>query len=199
MKNSSTYRQKAKDSFKTKLNLFLFARIINNSGHVFSDDEFHDYKISKAIVDKYTAEYWQQTEVDGLSCEKDIHYPIVIWKEKNQVWIQSLEKEYISLFPKVFPPDDFNELISVEQCAYCNTSIKQIEILVEKKQVFKKSLRGWSLEIDRKNSNLEYSKDNCVMACYWCNNAKTDEFSYDEFIEIGKSIEAIWKLRLNKI
>ena len=30
--------------------------------------------------------------------------------------------------------------------------------------MYKKNYRGWNLEIDRKDSNLEYRKENCVMA-----------------------------------
>jgi len=36
------------------------------------------------------------------------------------------------------------------------------------------------------------------MACYWCNNAKTDEFDGDEFKEIGEAIKKVWKKRLKK-
>jgi len=63
--------------------------------------------------------------------------------------------------------------------------------------LFKKSERGWNLEIDRKNSNYEYTKDNCVMCCYWCNNAKTDEFTYPEFKEIGLAFKQVWDKRLS--
>ena len=64
-------------------------------------------------------------------------------------------------------------------------------------QIRKKTLRGWKLEVDRLNSNFEYNSDNCVMACYWCNNAKTDEFSKDEFKIIGNAISLVWKSRMN--
>ena len=35
-----------------------------------------------------------------------------------------------------------------------------------------------------------YTEDNCVLACYWCNNAKTDAFTFKEFTdyEIGTAI-----------
>jgi len=46
--------------------------------------------------------------------------------------------------------------------------------------------RGFNLEVDRKDSNREYSAGNCVLACYPCNNAKSDVFS--EFLKIGKTI-----------
>lgn len=56
--------------------------------------------------------------------------------------------------------------------------------------------RGKSLEIDRKDSYKPYSDiNNLVFACYWCNNAKTDTFSAEEFIPIGKEISKIWEKR----
>jgi len=53
---------------------------------------------------------------------------------------------------------------------------------------FRKGRRGRSLEVDRKNSGGKYSAKNCVLACYPCNNAKSDVFSYEEFVKIGKAI-----------
>ncbi len=35
--------------------------------------------------------------------------------------------------------------------------------------------------------------NNVVLACYWCNNAKTDTFTYEEFKEVGKVFANIWK------
>jgi len=52
-------------------------------------------------------------------------------------------------------------------------------------------LRGRNLEVDRKNAKGKYSPDNCILACYPCNNAKSDVFSYSEFKEIGKTISLI--------
>jgi len=34
------------------------------------------------------------------------------------------------------------------------------------------------------------------MVCYWCNNAKTDEFTEEEFSKIGREIRNIWDDRL---
>jgi hypothetical protein len=48
-------------------------------------------------------------------------------------------------------------------------------------------------------SDLPYTDiENLTLACYWCNNGKTDTFTFDEAIEIGKSIQSIWEKRLNK-
>jgi hypothetical protein len=61
---------------------------------------------------------------------------------------------------------------------------------------FRKGRRGLHLEVDRKSCNGQYSPDNCVLACYPCNNAKSDVFSYEEFLEIGETIGKV-KLRSN--
>jgi 5-methylcytosine-specific restriction endonuclease McrA len=90
-------------------------------------------------------------------------------------------------------------MIDGGECHYCHITKAQISELIEKQQLFKKHItRGWTLEIDRKIPYLEYTEDNCVTCCYWCNNAKTDEFSYDEFKKIGIEIEKIWNERLDR-
>jgi 5-methylcytosine-specific restriction endonuclease McrA len=53
---------------------------------------------------------------------------------------------------------------------------------------FRKGRRGFNLEVDRKNPKGKYSPNNCVLACYPCNNAKSDVFSHAEFLLIGQSI-----------
>jgi len=62
------------------------------------------------------------------------------------------------------------------------------------KRRFRNGRRGISLEVDRKRSSEQYSPENCVLACYPCNNAKSDVFSYREFLEIGKVINKVKKL-----
>ncbi len=59
--------------------------------------------------------------------------------------------------------------------------------------------RGKSLEIDRKQADLPYSNiQNLVLACYWCNNAKTDTFTEQEFLQLGQVMKRIWENRLNR-
>lgn len=56
---------------------------------------------------------------------------------------------------------------------------------------FREGRRGKRLEVDRIESKEPYSPENCVLACYPCNNAKSDVFSYEEFLEIGKAIQRV--------
>jgi len=43
---------------------------------------------------------------------------------------------------------------------------------------FRKGRRGVDLEVDRIEPKEPYSPENCVLACYPCNNAKSDVFTY---------------------
>lgn len=98
--------------------------------------------------------------------------------------------------------DFYNWYLQHEQnkcCVYCGITEKQIEILFSKDDKLTKRNRGKKLELDRKSPNLPYDDTkNIVWACYWCNNAKTDTFSFEEFKIIGKTISEIWDKRLNQ-
>jgi 5-methylcytosine-specific restriction endonuclease McrA len=56
---------------------------------------------------------------------------------------------------------------------------------------FREGRRGKRLEVDRIDNNKPYSSDNCVLACYPCNNAKSDVFSSQEFEKIAKTIREV--------
>lgn len=55
------------------------------------------------------------------------------------------------------------------------------------------------MEVDRLRANEGYIDNNIVLCCYWCNNAKTDEFTADEFKPIGLAIGEVFKNRLERI
>ena len=76
------------------------------------------------------------------------------------------------------------------RCAYCSLPGNTKQYFG---QHFRKGRRGLALEVDRKDNSKPYSPSNCVLACYPCNNAKSDVFSYEEFREIGHVIEKIKK------
>lgn len=105
-------------------------------------------------------------------------------------------KKFTPTFEKFY---DWHLLLD-RRCEYCGITEEEIEILINKNSVFTKRIttRGKNLEYDRKLPNLEYSQiDNIVLCCYWCNNAKTDEFSYEEFKKVGEVFAEIWKKRLS--
>lgn len=95
--------------------------------------------------------------------------------------------------------DFYNWYISADQCChYCKITQEQIDKLHILGINNKRTTRGRTLEIDRKIADESYSNiKNLTYSCYWCNNAKTDTFTEEEFKIIGLAIGAIWKQRLN--
>jgi len=87
--------------------------------------------------------------------------------------------------------DFINWHTSIEKkCCYCGSTDKEIERFYKKTISKRNGTRGKTLEIERIN-DTPYTRDNCKLSCYWCNNAKSDVFTYDEFQIIGKAIGSI--------
>jgi len=87
--------------------------------------------------------------------------------------------------------EKFIQMMIEDNCAYCGISMKQINEI----KLYTKRARGYSMEVDQKDPYGFYSDSNCVACCYWCNNAKTDEFTVSEFKEIARDINNIWRQR----
>jgi 5-methylcytosine-specific restriction endonuclease McrA len=88
-----------------------------------------------------------------------------------------------------------------KECCYCGVTQGQIDLLFEQKKIYTKrqDTRGRRLELERLKPNESYENlDNLKLACYWCNNAKSDEFSMEEFKLIGEEIGKVLRARLVK-
>ncbi|WP_339700174.1 hypothetical protein [Algoriphagus aquimarinus] len=84
-----------------------------------------------------------------------------------------------------------------KKCFYCDLTEAEMQILWEKVPALTKRTRGRVLEIDRVSPNKDYYDfTNLVFACYWCNNAKTDTFTGEEFKKVGRVFAEIWRERL---
>jgi len=82
------------------------------------------------------------------------------------------------------------------KCYYCKSSIEDLDKFYNLDNSKRKLTRGRTLEVDR-IKDIQYTEENCVASCYWCNNAKSDVFSEKEFKIIGISIGKIIKERIN--
>ena len=83
---------------------------------------------------------------------------------------------------------DFNDFLDwfqeqPLQCDYCGLRFPQNGI------VGRGTNRGVWLEFDRLEPNGLYSRNNCVLACYFCNNDKSDVFD-------GQSYRLFFKNRV---
>ena len=96
-----------------------------------------------------------------------------------------------------------------KECCYCGVKEEYLKMYFNKnnKQYFvddenKARQRGQYLEIERivttpKDKNI-YSEDNCALACYICNNAKSDFLSAKTFKPIAKGINEFWNNTLKE-
>jgi hypothetical protein len=89
----------------------------------------------------------------------------------------------------------FNKAIFNNGCKYCGITNERSLQLYEMQRnglradATRGGKRGKRLELDRVNPNLPYDNlDNLVWCCYWCNNAKSNFFSYEEFLPIANEI-----------
>ncbi len=81
-------------------------------------------------------------------------------------------------------------LNETKKCCYCGCTSEQLNEFYKITHSKRKSTRGKALEIERKEDK-PYSEENCELCCYWCNNAKSDVFSAEEFSCIGKAIGSV--------
>ncbi|WP_347840016.1 hypothetical protein [uncultured Draconibacterium sp.] len=140
----------------------------------------------------YTAQYCQWNETDNL---EDITKKLTVREAYEAMEQLNLSddsdwfSDYFEQFEYRYPAEVFRKHSKADTCEYCKITLETINQLANSKKIFKKPFqRGYTMEIDRRKPNLEYTTENCVPCCYWCNNAKTDEFTDEEFIPIAKEI-----------
>lgn len=64
------------------------------------------------------------------------------------------------------------EALTKQQCHYCNNKLPETKT-----------------GLDRKDSDLGYIVSNVVPCCRYCNQVKSNLFSYDEFLKLAKTSE----------
>lgn len=85
------------------------------------------------------------------------------------------------------------------KCYYGDLTQADVDRLFELQKVYTKrqNTRGKKLELERVLPNESYANlKNLRLCCYWCNNAKSDEFSEEEFRPIASEIHRVLKKRL---
>jgi hypothetical protein len=200
------YKQVAERSFKTVFDQYLFYRFSRGKQSDIGIDDFKTFESKPEIIEEYVNDYWQKEykfNQEGIWVKniKEIGNDIYFWEKniENEAVAQKCMDYYKDeIFKKRYSYLEFKDLLGKKICYYCGISEDDIELLITRHKINKKKLtRGWTLEIDRKKPNLDYTPDNCVRCCYWCNSAKTDEFDDVEFIPIGQAIKKIWDDRLS--
>ncbi len=84
--------------------------------------------------------------------------------------------------------------IGKKKCHYCGILEEEVQKIVVTGLLRSKRFpqngatgrgqaRGMWLEVDKFNPNGIYSRENCVLACYFCNNDKSDVFGGQEYLD----------------
>lgn len=145
----------------------------------------------------------EQRNYDFIS--KELGVP----KSTLSLWYEDLKEERtkIALARTLWARKQFDvafndfyqwHLSTERKCNYCGITEARIAEMIAAGKLGTKRLptRGRTLELDRKRPNEAYTPDNLVLACYWCNNAKTDTFTEEEFKTVGEVFKEIWKNRM---
>jgi hypothetical protein len=162
-----------------------------------SEQKIQEFLLLSGLEQKNYEEIAQQLEV-----ERNV---LTLWEKENK-----MKYKEISEIRKIYLRKKFNEIgircfyewycKQERKCFYCEITETKINDLLSKGKINTKRLktRGKKLEIERRKPELGYNDiQNLTLCCYWCNNAKSDEFSEEEFIRyIAPCIKKIWQERL---
>lgn len=192
----TTHADRAKANFDAKLPIYLFDCYMREKE--VSYKYFIAFELNEVIIKRYACHYLQAERHESIEEKPVDDIYNYIKKHKNDQEFKYDRNKYVEHFKNILTVDEFNNLISNKKCSYCGISKEQIDTLGRSENLYNKraDTRGYSLEVDRINPNMEYSLNNICMSCYWCNNAKTDEFYANEFKEIARGINKVWNTRM---
>lgn len=83
--------------------------------------------------------------------------------------------------------EEFIEIIKDSKCHYCNKIL--IFNLYSRDENLKPVSKAYQL--DRKDNDLGYTKENVVPCCWNCNRLKSDIYSYEDFIKLSPILKEI--------
>jgi len=101
----------------------------------------------------------------SLSCGHDIKLPD--FRAIYNHFLSTNEKRKISCHLTF---EEFKEFTKISKCHYCHSSI-----------TWKTHAHNKRYNLDRKNNNEGYTKENSVVCCTRCNFGKNSRYSYEEW------------------
>ena len=203
-KTVSRYEAIMKRNYLQRLNYILFT-ICSSNMQAYDTKENYDkffdveYEIPCEIKKSYKDMYSAMTQIRVRNeCFKVLNEKFIELKINEKF----KENYYEYYQTNILTFEEFSEFwnkVPERVCGYCGISESQIVLLDKADKIKTKRFysRGKTMEVDKICAFGEYKKDNIILSCYWCNNAKTDEYSLKEFEPIAKGINAVWNSRFS--
>jgi hypothetical protein len=203
---STRYSALRRRSFARHLDLFLTAiylRRAEGSLDGITPDEYRSFQPAQEERAAYLRSHQARSLSEPFAHDKTIQSldtAIRQWRTANLTMEASLRTIHdqhhcltLAEFQQLISPQD-GELA----CEYCELTESDFRQLIDYGLVRTKRLstRGSTFEFDCRDPEQGYTKDNVALCCYWCNNAKTDEFTPEEFKPIALTIAAAWRQRV---
>lgn len=82
--------------------------------------------------------------------------------------------------------EELLDFVKITRCHYCDDTITW---LAHSRKNGVQTSHKYNL--DRKDNLKGYTKDNCVVCCTQCNFVKSNRFTYEEMVEIGKTFKEL--------
>ena len=183
---------------ENKLHVFKISTPFNKK-IVITEEELESNSVNERIcvIEIDNLEYWEilqnnDDRIENLATKSRIENFAKNEKDKQTAKFKSKE-EFLEWYKK-----------QPKKCCYCGVKEEYLKKYFnqENEQYKEARQRGQYLEIERivtapKTKNI-YSKENCALVCYICNNAKSDFLSPINFKPIAKGINEFWKKILKK-
>jgi 5-methylcytosine-specific restriction endonuclease McrA len=195
-----------KRSFARHLDLFLTALYLRRTDgtlHLTNPDEYLNFQPTveekAAYLRSYQARSLSEPFAPGRTVQS-LDDAIRQWRAANPTLEAALRVIHDQHY--CLSAEEFKHLVNNQAgelaCEYCELTESDFRQLIERDLVRTKRLstRGSTFEFDCRDPEQGYTKDNVALCCYWCNNAKTDEYSTEEFKPVALALAAIWRHRL---
>ena len=185
-------------AFEEELRMLVFKELIMNNRTDINVEEAQ-FETNDKVKSKFKESF------DNMAIVRLNNRKIKDWEAKNEPKLKILKQKYLENFEKNLSYERFLEIYGNDKadrkCYYCEVKESEIKELHDNGLIITKRFysRGKSHEIDRTNPNGKYELNNIQLCCYWCNNAKTDEFDESDFKPIGNAIGKVWQERLAQI
>ena len=134
--------------------------------------------------------YYKNNKTKALA-QRKVHRNknVEYYKKKSHDWFQTTKGIFTGLKSRFTERDtltfeEFRDWYDSQEkkCTYCTQSLLEIQLVPD-------ILNKERLSIDRKDNAKGYTLENITLACLRCNAIKSNFFTFDQMLEVGKIVK----------